>query len=156
MTPAFSNVFIGGEHDCQRGSGRYAVVHACKSPCHQRILQYKGSLPPSHPNYLSFQQDQDLYLNIIDPDVPLFKLETFKIFMEFARIQEGTHNRCLLIHCNKGISRSGSLAMLYWRELEGLKDRDYDFVKQGFLGIYPDFDPGAGIEAFMREHWEEL
>ena len=93
MDLVFSNVYIGGQDDCQRGFDNLSVVHAVKHPCHQRILQYKGSLPPSHPNYLYFRQDQDLFLNIIDPDVPLFKLETFKIFLEFAMEQEGVHNR---------------------------------------------------------------
>lgn len=156
MVPVFSNVFIGGQDDCQTGAGRYAVVHAAKHPCHQRVLQYKGSLPPSHPNYLFLRRDQDLFLNIIDPDVPLFKLETFKIFLEFAMEQEGVHNRGLLIHCNSAQSRAPSLAMIYWKHIEGLEGRDYDFVKQGFLQIYPDFDPGAGIEAFMIAHWELL
>jgi len=152
----FSNVMIGGTDDCMTGHGGIAVVHAVKHPCHQRILQYKGSLPSSHPHYLSFRQDQDLYLNIIDPNMPLFKLETFKIFMEFAREQEGVNNRQLLIHCNSAQSRAPSLAMIYYKELEGLQDKSYDFVKQEFLLKYPDFDPGAGIEAFMIANWEQL
>jgi len=152
----FSNVMIGGTDDCMNGHGAVSVVHACKHPCHQRVLQYKGSLPPSHPNYLFFRRDQDLYLNIIDPDTPLFKLETFQIFLEFAMEQEGVHNRSLLIHCNSAQSRAPSLAMIYWKHIEGLEGREYDFVKQGFLQIYPDFDPGAGIEAFMIANWEEL
>lgn len=42
---------------------------------------YRGSLAASHPNYLVLQREHDLYLNIIDPPVPLFKAETFERFL---------------------------------------------------------------------------
>lgn len=153
MIEAYTQVYIGGKEDCSIGDETMAIVHADKR-CHARRLQYKGSLPPTHPHYLSVETLFDLWMNLIDPPYPLFKLESFKIFKAFAT--KHLEKRSLLIHCSTAQSRAPSLAMVYWKHLEGLEGREYDFVKQGFLEIYPDFDPGAGIEAFMIAHWEKL
>jgi hypothetical protein len=105
MVKIEDRLFIGSENDCRNGTEQLAVVHACKSPCHQRAVGYRGSLLNSHPNYLFLQQDNDLYLNIIDPPVPLFKIETFKRFLAFARSKYDCGSS-LLIHCNQGESRA--------------------------------------------------
>lgn len=68
------------------------MIHACKSPCHQQAVGYRGSLVVSHPNYLALQQEHDLYLDIIDPPVPLFKVETFERFLAFPNLRF----RCIL------------------------------------------------------------
>lgn len=152
----YPNLLIGDMADCTPGTEEMAVVHALKSPCHQRALQYKGALPTIHPNYLSLRQNEDLFLNLIDPKVPLFKKETFKIFLNFANEQMFLDNRTMLIHCNNALSRAPSLAMVLYKHLEGYDDQDYDACRGGFERLYPAYDPGAGIEAFMRSTWEEL
>jgi len=153
MIEAYGQVYIGGKEDCSIGDETMAIVHADKR-CHARKLGYKGSLPNTHPNYLSAETPFDLWMNLIDPPYPLFKLESFKAFMAFAT--KHLEKRNLLIHCSTAQSRAPSLAMIYFKELEGLQDKSYDFVKQEFLLKYPDFDPGAGIEAFMIANWEKL
>jgi len=155
MIEIYPNLYVGDGTDCQYGTEEMAVVHALKSPCHQRALQYKGSLPPTHPNYLALRDNEDLYLNLIDPKVPLFKKESFKIFMKFATEQAG-HQRILLIHCNNGLSRAPSLAMVLYKHLDGFESLDYDHCRSRFERLYPAYDPGAGIEAFMRAEWAEL
>jgi len=72
MRKVHKRVFVGAELDCfHRGEG-WATVHACKSPCHQRAVGYRKSLSSSHPNYLVLEEAPNLYLNMIDPPVPLF------------------------------------------------------------------------------------
>ncbi len=145
-------IWIGDGTDCNLGTEELAVVHATKV-CHQKALKYKGSLSSIHPNYLALRNDLDLYLNLIDAPVPLFKIESFKIFMKFMK--EMLPERDVLIHCNNARSRAPSLAMILWKTLKGYSG-DYDFIKLKFLELYPDYDPGAGIESFMKSHWEEL
>ena len=53
MFEVYPNLFIGTQRDCfDTQIDDWAVIHACKSPCHQRALGYRGSLPKNHPNYL--------------------------------------------------------------------------------------------------------
>ena len=52
-----------------------------------------------------------LFLNMIDPDTPLFKPPLFDSALSF--IDRYFPTRKVLIHCNKGNSRAPSLALLY-------------------------------------------
>jgi hypothetical protein len=108
----YPSIFIGVESErffTQRDD--WAVVHACKSPCHQRALGYRGNLSSRHPNYLSYEQRNHLFLNRIDPDEPLFMLPLFSVALDF--IQKHVSQRKVLIHCNHGLSRAPSIALLY-------------------------------------------
>jgi hypothetical protein len=112
MVKVHDRLYIGDEATCQLGSAKLAVVHACKSPCHQRAVGYRGSLSPQHPHYLVLRHPYDLYLNIIDPPVPLFKIETFAQFLLFAS-EHYDGGGSLLIHCNQGESRAPTLALMF-------------------------------------------
>ena len=112
MQEVHERVMVTNDLSCTRGNENLAVVHACKSPCHQREVGYKGKLANTHPNYLVLEKDSDLFLNIIDPPVPLFMPLLFSAFLEFANKHWG-QGKNLLIHCNQGESRAPSLAMLF-------------------------------------------
>jgi len=155
MIEIYPNLYVGGGTDCQHGTEEMAVVHATKV-CHRRVLQYVGHLASIHPNYLALRDNEDLYMNLIDPKLPLFKKESFKIFMKFANEQLALDNRTLMIHCSSGLSRAPSLAMVLYKHLEGFDSYDYDFCRRGFERLYPAYDPGAGIECFMRQEWSLL
>lgn len=86
-------VFVANEMSCTSGSEDLAVVHACKSPCHKRAVGYKGKLSNTHPNYLVLEQETNLYLNIIDPPVPLFKPPLFSNFLSFASKHWGQRSK---------------------------------------------------------------
>jgi predicted protein tyrosine phosphatase len=58
------------------------------------------------------EREYDLYLNIIDPPVPLFKPPLFSSFLVFAD-KHWRSGKKLLIHCNQGESRAPSLALLF-------------------------------------------
>jgi len=112
MVEVHTRLNVGNGESCRAGSPGFAVVHAFKSPCHQNSVGYRGSLPSHHPNYLWLQRPQDLYLNLIDPPVPLFKIESFSCFLTFATTHYG-NGATVLIHCNQGESRAPSLALLF-------------------------------------------
>src|SRR5882762_8838896 len=112
--------------------GEWAVVHACKSPCHQRAVGYQGSLPNTHANYLVLSNGQDLFLNIIDPRKPLFMPASFNVFLSFAD-REWLVRRKLPIHCNQGESRAPSLALLFLAKCrQALDNSSYAAAKMGF------------------------
>ncbi len=131
-----------------------AVVHACKEPCHKQAAHYSKSLPPTHPEYLCAQRPQHLYLNMIDPPLPLFKRELFEAF--FAFVDQHIAQRDVLIHCNQGRSRAPSLALLYMaKRLHLLPNESYDRARAEFQRQFP-YAPGAGIALFLSENWDAL
>ncbi len=112
-----------------------AVVHACKSPCHQEAIGYRGTLPVDDRSYLALETPHNLYLNLIDPPTPLFRVESFRHFRDFAMSTYVDGHQALLIHCNQGESRAPSLAMLFLA-----KD----------LHVLPDDSYASAVEAFQR------
>ena len=149
-------LFVGSERDCRTGNDQWAVVHACKSPCHQTAVGYSGSLPKSHPNYLVLEEGTDLYLNLVDPPIPLFMPESFESFFRFARKQLDA-GRNILIHCNQGESRAPSLALLILAKLTGeISDDSYDAARFDFESLFSDYRPGRGIQQYLREHWRDF
>lgn len=138
---------FGGRELCEENES--PIIHACKNPCFQRVA---GSPKPSDPNYLHVEKGNSLFLNIIDPPVPLFQPQTFKLAMDFARRHKG---QPLTVHCNLGLSRSpvialmaaiacGELPSMRWIEAAALLEE-----KRGAA-------IGLGLNMFMARYWEEL
>jgi hypothetical protein len=156
MIEVHTGLNVGNGESCRAGSPGFAVVHACKSPCHQNAVGYRGSLPSNDPNYLWLQRPQDLYLNLIDPPVPLFKIESFRCFLTFATTQY-RDGATLLIHCNQGESRAPSLALLFLaKRLRAIPSGSFLEAKEAFSMLYPAYSPGKGIEQFLTKQWSEI
>ncbi len=146
-------LLFGALDDCV-GAGEMAVVHACKIPCHQNCIGYTGSLHPDHPHYLSHETGHHLYLNMIDPPLPLFHAETFERFFDFT--DRMIETREVLIHCNQGQSRAPSLALLYMaKRLGTLPDESFGAARAAFETKFP-YQPGQGIATYLTENWREL
>lgn len=158
ITEIHPGLSIADDSECLPGlqlAGTKAVIHAAKYPCHVRFTG-SGKLPKEHPDYLAFIRPFDLVLNMIDPDIPLFKSETFAMARAFARrhMAKGTP---LIIHCNKGNSRAPSLALLIMaKDMDLIDPSDYNSARKDFKSFYLWYSPGRGIEQYMREHWKEL
>jgi hypothetical protein len=135
MIELHPRLFVGDQSTCLQEFEGLVVVHACKSPCHQWAVGYRGSLPPDHEFYLAMEDVRDLYLNLIDPPTPLFKVDSFLHFRDFAESRYLGAHQALLIHCNQGHSRVPSLALLFLA-----KD----------LHVLPDDSYAAAVEAFQR------
>ena len=156
MKEVYNRVFVGCDSECFENKKGWVTVHACKSPCHQRAVGYRGNLPPNHPNYLVKEKANNLYLNIIDPPVPLFKMRLFTEFLMFIR-HHWNEGKKVLIHCNKGDSRAPSLALLFLAKDTGvISNESYEKAKEEFIKIYPAYLPGRGIQIYLRDHWGEL
>jgi hypothetical protein len=153
MVEVYDRLYVGDGATCQLGSAQLAVVHACKSPCHQRAAGYTGSLPSTRPNYLVLQDPCDLYLNIIDPPLPLFKIETFAHFLLFAS-QHYDGGGSVLIHCNQGESRAPTLALVFLaKHLKVIPSDSFSAAKEAFVLRYEGYRPGLGIQQFLTKNW---
>ena len=152
-------MYVGDESSCFYGSKEgWVVIHACKSPCHQRAVGYKGSLSPSHPNYLIKEEPNHLFLNLVDMEKPLkheFAKPIITKAMQF--IKENISKNNILVHCNVGISRSPTLIMIFLAKIKKeISNNSYDDAKNAFLKIYPAYNPSIGIEIYLRKHWDDL
>lgn len=154
MREVGSGLFVGTEQDCFRDPrDDWAVVHACKHPCHARAVGYRGSLSSNHPDYLLRQEDRHLYMNLIDPEAPLFMEESFIGFRSFAS-EYDTADTKILIHCNQGRSRAPSLALLFLAKERGdIPDGSYEAAGRAYENLDPSYAPGTGIQKFFRDNW---
>ena len=153
MIEVCANLFVGSEIDCFfYEKPDWAVVHACKSPCHQRIIGYKGSLQQNHPNYLIYEHGAHLFLNIIDPPVPLFKPQLFHTALDF--INQHIQARKVLVHCNNGLSRAPSIALLFLaKRSREVSNESYVKAVSDFKKLYSFYRPGRGIATYLSQNW---
>jgi len=148
------NLFFGDLTAGHRAPSNSAIVHACKDPCHKQALGYDKQLDNGHPDYLGRVKGTHLYLNMIDPPVPLFKREMFKMFFDF--VDEQIAQRPVVIHCNQGKSRAPSLTLLYMaKRMKLLPDTDYLAARRAFEQKYA-YEPGKGIETYLSTEWASL
>jgi hypothetical protein len=55
MRKVHDRLYVGSLRDCSAHKDGWAVVHACKTPCHQKAVGCQGSLPNRHPHYYSMR-----------------------------------------------------------------------------------------------------
>jgi len=157
MREVYKNNFVGDISDCREGVGDWAVIHACKYPCHRNAVGYDKKISSTHPNYLVLRKKQNLYLNIIDPDKPLFMNPLFVETLNFCNDYCSTPNMKLLFHCNKGDSRAPSLALLHLsKNLHIINDSSYEHAAKEYQKIDRFYRPSRGIRIYLSEHWNEF
>lgn len=81
-----------------------------------------------------------------------FKVGLFKRIVRLIsdKIQEG---ESVTIVCNKGVSRSASIALLYLAATRQINRENFKSAKEDFLKFYPPYNPGRGISAFLNHYW---
>jgi len=149
-----SRLSFGDQHSCNQQPRTTAIVHACKEPCHRNAVGYTGKICASHKHYLALQTPSHLYLNIIDPPLPLFQIDTFRHVLGFFDHLKA--NTPLHIHCNQGQSRAPSLALLIMaKRMHELPTNGFDEARNAFARRFP-YRPGKGIETFLTQNWDRI
>jgi len=158
MIEIFKNIFIGTDQECSfNPPSDLAIIHACKYPCHAGAVGYRGSLQSNHPNYLILDNEQNLFLNMVDMDRELSPTYTNPIMKTaITFIEKHINERKILIHCNQGMSRSPSIALLYLARQGVISSGTYLNAVADFQKLYPYFNPGRGIALYMNNNWDEL
>lgn len=134
----------------------WAMVHACKEPHHRAFVGYATrGCPKDSPEYLWAERGNRLALNIVDAPKPEFfdksMIDKALDFIE-QKLSEGLK---VLVHCNLGESRSPSLCLLYLIKHGIIKGDTLEDCEAEFMKVYPEYNPGAGIRGFVKEHWRE-
>ena len=149
MVEVFSNLYVGNQDDFEhgvKGKDGWSVVHAAKKPYHRQLLGYKTrSAPKDHPEYFWAQRGDELFLNLIDAQDPKYiPMKLIYLSLDFitSEIDKGQK---VLVHCNKGMSRSPSIAFLWMRENGCFGDVSFGESVNKFKSIYPSWNPGKGM-----------
>lgn len=134
----------------------WAVVHACKDPMHRSLVGYTSKgCPKDSPHYYFIEKENRIALNIVDAPKPEFfdkrMIDKALDFIEL-KLSEGFR---VLVHCNVGESRSASICLLYLIKHSIIKGETLEDCEAEFLKVYPEYNPGAGIRGFVKEHFAE-
>jgi hypothetical protein len=156
MIEVFRNLFVGSERDeaVTRGQSGWYVVHACKEPYHRQALGYTGrGAPKSHPEYLVAIRDGHIILNLVDVDNVAYILPEI-IDAALTAIHENIGASKVLVHCNQGLSRSPTIALLYMAKFTSqFQSVDHGTAVQDFRLLYPSYAPAAGMADYARLNW---
>jgi hypothetical protein len=156
MIEIHPDLFVGTQYDEAAVHGRadWFVISAAKFPYHKDALGYEGrEAPKDHPEYAFARRPGTLILNLVDADdVKFIGPET--IVAAVDAIHEHIGSSKVLVHCNRGVSRSPSIAFLYLLKYTDVFRREkFDEDLQDFLNLYSNYEPKRGMAEFVRDNW---
>ena len=137
----------------------YALVNVSQTYHYQAHGWKKGEDHKADPCYVTCIQNNIISLNWVDGPAKYYDyegkgVENFKAILYFMR-HALAHGRQILISCNKGVSRSPTIALLYMAKvLHSLPD-DPQEARKEFTKIYKFYNPG-GIWQFVSENWKNI
>lgn len=153
MIKVANRLFVGGLADYQsvKDDPSFYFIQACKFPCHKEAV---GVVDKTHPEYLVAYRDNRMILNIVD-SVDSRSFNRKQLVAAVNTINEKIEaGHKVLVHCNQGISRSPSIALLYLAAKGIINNESYLTAKNDFLELYPSFSPKrTGIESFLIRTW---
>lgn len=142
----------------------WAILSAARDPWFRELYLAKQREDPMFvltnipgvylPQQLYLQEGNRLYLNLVDADsMKYFAPEVFDAALAFLSEQHSQAERNVLIHCNMGISRSPSIAMLYMAII-GLLPSKFEDAMSEFKKLYTIYNPAAIID-WIEAHWND-
>lgn len=159
MENVYPNLYVGDDNDATKAleSGRFYVVSCCKDGPngHRSILKYKTLGAPKGKNYYTAYEDGHMAINLIDAEDPAY-IPDEAVYAALKAINDHLQQgQKVLVHCNKGHSRSPSIVMLYLRSIGELPERFHEGFKI-FKTLYPPYDPGLGMQHYVRRKYAVL
>ena len=164
MIEIYPNVFVGDQHDFDGAKmpmgteiDDWYVLHCCKDPYHRQFVGYTGrGCPKDSPEYLFARRGNRMALNMVDAKSPeFFSKEMITAGLGF--LEEGFKaGKKLLINCNRGESRSPSLAMLFvFKRILEKNGATFEQAEAEMKRIYPAYAPADGIRGHLMQYWGE-
>ena len=157
MKEVYKNLFVGNQSDYEtvKDNEDFSFVLAAKEPWHRQAIGYTGrACDKNNDEYLMSYKENKLILNLVDAPKPEFfdkriiaaSLNYFDLQIEFGQK--------VLICCNKGESRSPSIALLYLIKQGIIKGETFEDCEAEFMKVYPEYNPGEGIRGFCKLNWQ--
>jgi hypothetical protein len=138
----------------------WAIVHVSQK-YHYSLFgwDHKGNKPPkNHPHYLKYKESSEMSLNLVDGGAAMYEwfgVVGFKEVLDFID-DNAKLGKKILIHCDKGESRSPSIALLYMaKRLNILNKNSYLEACSQFTKIYPKYNP-LGIAEYLYINWKNI
>lgn len=147
MQKLYNNLYVGGDSDCRKFKG--AIVHACQS-CF--VNGVHGNIGDKK----VFESNNDLYLNLLDISSLSFDYAFPMIKRSIEFIDEHIKDMEVLVHCNFGMSRSPSIALLYMARKGYIKNTSFKDALNDFRKIYNYYSPGMGMYNYFDRYWKEI
>jgi hypothetical protein len=159
MREVLHRIFVGSQKDYEESyfvPEQWGIVLAAKEPWHRQAIGYTGrACDKSHAEYLMAKRDNKLILNLVDaPKAEFFDKRIVDAALDFIEENFKT-GKSVLVVCNQGESRSPSIVLLYLIKQGIIKGDTFSDCEATFMNLYPEYNPGAGIYGFMKEHWRE-
>lgn len=159
MREVMPKLFVGSQIDYESrilNQDEWTILLCAKEPWHRQAVGYTGrACDKSHPEYLIAKRDNKLILNLVDaPKSIFFDKNLIDSALEFIE-EELKKNKKIGVFCNLGESRSASIALLYLIKHGIIKGETLEDCEAEFLKVYPEYNPGAGIRGFVKDHWSE-
>lgn len=157
MIEVIPRLYVGSQHDYEtlvKGMKDWSVLQACKVPYHRDAVG--GTISKDHPEYLIAKRGQCLILNMIDaPDPKFFSDKMVEAGLRFIK-DELASGKNVLVHCNQGMSRSPSMALLHLRRTghPQFSKLSFEQAEDAFSKIYPDYSPALGIRGYLQQNWD--
>jgi predicted protein tyrosine phosphatase len=151
MKEVSNRLYVGGIDDFHHQDAD-TVVSATKT-IHSRFVHAKRG----EPEYIYAERDRHLMLNWVDGPAHLYTWsgpQTFNRALDFIN-RYHVLGDLVLIHCDQGMSRSPTLAMLFMAKRLGEIPNDPKGARAAFTDVYPWYQPG-GIYDYVRDHWEYI
>ena len=144
-------LFVGSAADTYKFSG--SILHCAKEPWFVEAKE-RGLVPlrESYNTVIRIAYNE-MSLNLVDAaDKKYFNDVTINPGLEFIseRMAEGD---AVLVHCNLGISRSPSIALL-WMWEHGYLDKEFRYALPQFKELYPAYQPGNGVWQYLKARIE--
>jgi predicted protein tyrosine phosphatase len=156
MIEVHPNLFVGSQDDeaSIRGQHGWFVIHACKEPYHRQALGYTSlGAPKQHPEYLLAERPGRLILNLVDVAQVSF-IAPVIVDTALGAIDHHIVGLKVLVHCNQGLSRSPSIALLYLlKHTDTLGSQEPAVAMLAFRRLYPSYAPAQGMADYVRLNW---
>jgi hypothetical protein len=156
LIEVLESLFVGSEQDeaSVRRQDGWFVIHACKEPYHRQALGYSGrGAPKDDPEYLIAARPGRLILNLVDADNVAY-IPPEIIDAAVAAIHTNIGGAKVLVHCNQGLSRSPTIALLYMaKHTDRFRAMSAASAVAEFRRLYPAYAPALGVAEFVRLNW---
>lgn len=153
MIEVYQNIFVGSYEDMLvLKESEWAFVHANK----KMFDKLAGTC-----DQVVHEEGNRLFLNWID-------VSDYKFFDYMGRgsevvvkaldfIDEWRHKKKVIIQCDKGYSRSPSLALTWMaKRTNAISNESLKAAQKDFYKMYEEYDPSLGIEMFLFLNWDKI